>query len=139
MLSALAWSSSRAFGAVILDCLGRFQVAWNRPRLLSLTAADPRVRACAGAPGNRRAAVAACERFQTTWNCSRAEVEGDLLATRGTSGACAKLRPQSPRAAPGANSIQFHARRLTPFEGAANVAFWLRLLKNYFQSSGAKE
>ncbi len=38
--------------------------------MLSLTAADPRVCACAGAPSDRRAAVVACERFQATWNRS---------------------------------------------------------------------
>ena len=39
--------------------LEQFQVAWNRSRFFALMAADPRVRACAGAPDDRRAAVAA--------------------------------------------------------------------------------
>ncbi len=39
--------------------LERFRFDRNRFRFFSLTAADPRVRACAGAPDGRRAAVAA--------------------------------------------------------------------------------
>jgi len=47
-----------------------FRCDRNRSSLLSLTAADPRVRACAGAPDGRRAPVAAEERVQTNWNRS---------------------------------------------------------------------
>ncbi len=39
--------------------LKRFRIDRNRVSVLSLTAADLKVRACAGAPEGRRAAVAA--------------------------------------------------------------------------------
>ena len=41
------------------QALKRFRFDRKRSRFFSLTAADPRVRACAGAPDDRRAAVAA--------------------------------------------------------------------------------
>ncbi len=53
---AAAFLEAQVFpGSHTVPRLEQFQVAWNRSRFFSLTAADPKVRACAGAPDYRRA------------------------------------------------------------------------------------